>query len=88
MSEEQLLSTQQAAARLGVTRSAIIQAVHKGTLPGQRVGSRFVLRQADVDAYVPAPGAGTSEKKRASSRRNAAIATQARKNNWQKRANT
>jgi excisionase family DNA binding protein len=75
--ETEYLSSEQAAARLGVTRAAINQAIHKGTLPAQRVGRCWIIRAEDVAAYVVAPGARKTARKTESSRRNAALATAA-----------
>lgn len=56
MGKEEYLSVTQAAERKGVTRSAIQQAIEGERLRALRVGSRYILKACDVDAYVVAPG--------------------------------
>ena len=52
----ELLSVTEAAERIGITRSAVQQAIQSGRLPAQRIGNRFVIRLADVVAYEVARG--------------------------------
>lgn len=49
---EELLSVPQAAARRGVWRNTINEAIRSGRLPATRVGRYWALRVEDVDALV------------------------------------
>lgn len=55
MATAEYLSVSQAAARKGVTRSAIYQAIASGKLPHTVIADKIVLRLKDVDAYQPIP---------------------------------
>lgn len=51
-----LLSVSEAAERIGVTRQAVQTAITDHRLPAIRIGTRWVIREADVESYVIAPG--------------------------------
>lgn len=46
------LSTEQAAARAGVTAKTVRAWVEAGALPAARRGRRLVIRRADLEAYL------------------------------------
>ena len=46
----ELVSVTQAAQQLGVTRQAVLERLERGTLPGSKVGSTWVIRQAALQA--------------------------------------
>lgn len=52
---DELLTTEQAAEILGVSRQAVVWFIHHKGLPairtGKRIGGRWVLRRADVEEY-------------------------------------
>ena len=52
---DHLLSTAEAASRLGVTTRRVQALIEGRRLPALKVGGRFVIRQADVEAYQPLP---------------------------------
>jgi len=47
-----LLSTEQAAAHLGLTPAALLKRVERGQIPGLRLGRRWRFRRRDLDALV------------------------------------
>jgi excisionase family DNA binding protein len=53
---EDLLSVTQAAQQLGISKSAVNQALHDKRLAGRQLGKVWVIRAADVAAYVVAQG--------------------------------
>lgn len=48
-----LLSVQEAAVRLGISRQAVTKAIAAGTLPAIRVGSAWIVRESSVAARTP-----------------------------------
>ena len=51
VAEDEMLSTQDAATRLNVSRQYVARLVDRGTLPAIKVGSHRRLRARDVEAY-------------------------------------
>ncbi len=49
---EEELSVTQAAEVMGVSRSAVQQLVMRGRLPARRIGHVWIIRRADLDAYI------------------------------------
>jgi excisionase family DNA binding protein len=49
------LSVSEAAARKGVSRSAIYAAIARGRLSAERIAGHWVLREKEVDTYTPIP---------------------------------
>jgi excisionase family DNA binding protein len=60
---ETLVTVTQAAAAKGVSPSTIRCAIREGRIPAFALGSRWVLKKADVDGWVPNPNAGPRKKK-------------------------
>lgn len=58
------VSVVEAAALLGVHRSAIYQAIAAGNLQTVRIMGKMALRRADVLAYAPRPNKGRRGQKR------------------------
>jgi excisionase family DNA binding protein len=50
-----LVGTSKAAELLGVSQNRVRQLINSGQLPARRVGRTFVIRRADVDAFVALP---------------------------------
>ena len=48
---DEILSTREAAERLGITRSAVIKAAQTGRLLGKKVGNSWALLRRSVDSY-------------------------------------
>jgi len=48
----ELLSTEDAAAHLGVTPAALLKRVERGQVPGVRLGRRWRFRRRDLDALI------------------------------------
>lgn len=48
------MSTQEAAARLGVTTRTLYRFIDEGALAAYRMGRVFRLKQTDVDAFIEA----------------------------------
>jgi excisionase family DNA binding protein len=48
------LSTQEAAARLGITTRTLYRFIDQGDLPAYRMGRVIRLQAADVDAFIEA----------------------------------
>jgi excisionase family DNA binding protein len=55
-SAQQEISTQEAASMLGRTDSRVRQLLRDGTLPGRRVGRRWLVQRAAVTAYRDGAG--------------------------------
>lgn len=53
-----LLTTTQAAERLGLTRHGVRLLVVNGTLPATRVGRDYLIREADLAKAADRPGPG------------------------------
>jgi excisionase family DNA binding protein len=51
----ELLSTTQAAARLGITPRQVQRLIEKGHLPGQKVGYSYVVQAADLEQFERRP---------------------------------
>lgn len=51
MSSEELLTLRQAAARVGLTDSALRHAIRRGRLPAVKLGRDWLVRPSDLDAY-------------------------------------
>lgn len=47
----ELMNSQQAADRLGITQGRVRQLARAGTLKGQRIGRDWLFRPEDIDAY-------------------------------------
>jgi excisionase family DNA binding protein len=52
MSDEDLLTTQEAAAELGVTDSRVRQLIIDGKLPAQRFGRSHMIKRGDLKGVV------------------------------------
>jgi excisionase family DNA binding protein len=53
---DELYSTAQAAAILGISEATVKRLAEQGSyLQGRKVGSRWVFMQAQLDAFVPPP---------------------------------
>jgi excisionase family DNA binding protein len=48
---DEILSTREAAERLGITRSAVIKAARAGRLLGKKIGNSWALLRRSVDSY-------------------------------------
>jgi excisionase family DNA binding protein len=63
---EDLISTQQAADELGITRSRIHQMIENGSLPatkfGEGRGGMWLIRRADLEKVRVRPGPGRPSK--------------------------
>ena len=52
VSEGEMMTTNEAAALLGMTRQGVRALIVRGALPARRIGARlYVLRRAEVEAY-------------------------------------
>lgn len=51
-----LLSVSEAAARLGVSRQAVLQRIDSGSLPAVRIGSTWAVPEASLNHTDPTPG--------------------------------
>jgi excisionase family DNA binding protein len=49
MSDTPLLSTREAATRLGVTPRRVVALIRAGRLPALRVGHTWIIREADLE---------------------------------------
>lgn len=49
-----LLSTQECADRKGVSRQAILNAINRKTLPAQKMGRDWFIKEEDCNSYTPA----------------------------------
>lgn len=47
---DELLTTEQAAARLGVTDQAIRKLINRGRLPARKFGPVWMIRETDLDS--------------------------------------
>lgn len=52
---DELLTTLEAAERIGVSRARVLQLIAEGQLPARRLGSQWVVRAQDVDAFERQP---------------------------------
>jgi excisionase family DNA binding protein len=52
MSERRTYTVEEAAERLGISRSAAYDAVHAGTIPALRFGRRIVVPRAALDRLL------------------------------------
>lgn len=50
-----LLSTEEAAAKLGVSRRQVQSLITSGQLPAQRVGRSYVVRSEDLEQFTRRP---------------------------------
>ena len=50
-----LLSTQEAATRLGISRRRVLALVSTGRLPAQKVGRDWIIQEADLDKVKDRP---------------------------------
>lgn len=50
-----LLGVTQAAERLGVVPRRVLQFIHAGRLPAQRIGKQWVIRETDVETFQQKP---------------------------------
>lgn len=57
MAEPLTYTVEQAAALLGVSRSAYYEAIKRGELPARRVGRRIVVPRAQLEAWINREGA-------------------------------
>ncbi len=48
------ISTSDCAARKGVSRQAVIDAIKRGVLPARKIGPNYIIRLVDCEAYTPA----------------------------------
>lgn len=55
MSDDEWLTMTQAAARLGMHRTAVHKAVNQGRLAAHRVGSTWLVKEGDVEEYERRP---------------------------------
>jgi excisionase family DNA binding protein len=46
------LSVDETCAITGIGRTNILAAVHDGTLPSRHLGSRYIIKRSDAEAYV------------------------------------
>ena len=51
---DELMSVPEAAALLGVHRNRVLQLIHAGELPAERLGKQWVVRQTDLDRRLRA----------------------------------
>lgn len=51
----ELLSTQDVADLLGITRSLVLRYIREKRLPAQRIGSQWVVERRDMDAFNAQP---------------------------------
>lgn len=61
-----LISTDEAAARLGVSGRRVRQLIDEGKLPAQTVGGTYVINEADLDSVKVYGKAGRPPKPKAS----------------------
>lgn len=61
MAQTTILTLRQAATRLQVSDRTVLELLSAGTLKGQKVGSQWRIRTADVDAYLNSQGVGKSQ---------------------------
>jgi hypothetical protein len=59
---ETLLTVPQVAALKGVTEAAIRHACSRGAIPADRLGSRWIIRKSDAEAWEPNPKMGRPKK--------------------------
>jgi excisionase family DNA binding protein len=57
-----LLTTQQAAERLGISQPRIYQLISEGRLPAQKVGRDYVINEEDLRLAENRPGRGRPPK--------------------------
>ena len=59
-----MLTTPQAATRLGVTRGRVLQMITRGQLPAVKVGRDWLITEEDLQRVVDRPGPGRPKKER------------------------
>ena len=55
MGTQELLTTEEAAAILRMTREALSRKVQKGEIPGVKIGKRWLIRKETLDALLELP---------------------------------
>jgi excisionase family DNA binding protein len=55
MGTQELLTTEEAATILRMTREAISRKVQKGEIPGVKIGKRWLIRKETLDALLELP---------------------------------
>jgi excisionase family DNA binding protein len=55
MGTQELLTTEEAASILRMTREAVSRKVQKGEIPGVKVGKRWLIRKETLDAMLQLP---------------------------------
>ncbi len=52
MSEEKLLTPQEVAKQLNVSRDTVYSWIRRGQLPRKKIGGRNYIKQSDIDKYL------------------------------------
>jgi excisionase family DNA binding protein len=55
MGTQELLTTEEAASILRMTREAVSRKVQKGEIPGVKIGKRWLIRKETLDAMLQLP---------------------------------
>jgi excisionase family DNA binding protein len=55
MGTQQLLTTEEAATILRMTREAVSRKVQRGEIPGVKIGKRWLIRKETLDALLEQP---------------------------------
>ena len=55
MGTQELLTTEEAATILRMTREAVSRKVQKGEIPGVKIGKRWLIRKETLDALLELP---------------------------------
>jgi excisionase family DNA binding protein len=55
MGTQELLTTEEAATSLRMTREAVSRKVQKGEIPGVKVGKRWLIRKETLEALLELP---------------------------------
>ena len=63
--DEKLLTPNEVAERLGLSPVTVGHMLRAGTLPGQKVGVLWRVREADLDAYIVAGSEAAAKKREA-----------------------
>ncbi len=79
-----LITVSEAAARKGVSRSAIYKAIDSGRLKGHRVLGKVALREKEVEAWHTSASAGRPKGNRLSQATKARI-SESQRNRWVER---